>query len=280
MLRRVGSHRAVTTGSGIAFAEAQIQSCGKIPNAAVGVHCLAVSGITRCRIGEPARRPAKGMTVRMAFHLLHPPPRKPHVVREPPRGQRARNDPALLRQFRRVPTKRRVSGKRGSLMAKHVFYSFHYIPDCSRVSQVRNIGMIDANCPAHDNDWERIKQGGDAAIQRWIDDQLKGRSCTVVMIGTLTCGRKWIDYEIRKSWTEGKGVVGVHIHNLKNFQGLQSSRGLNPFVTTTVNGGRTSLADIVKAYEPPSSDSKQVYAHIAANLPGWIDEAIQIRNEW
>src|SRR5687768_424677 len=97
--------------------------------------------------------------------------------------------------------------QQGGIMARHAFYSFHYKPDCFRVSQVRNIGMIDANCPAHDNEWEQIKRGGPAAIQRWIDSQLNGRSCTVVMIGSETAGRKWIDYEIEKSWNEGKGVV-------------------------------------------------------------------------
>jgi hypothetical protein len=166
-------------------------------------------------------------------------------------------------------------------MAKHVFYSFHYLPDCSRVSQVRNIGAIEANRPAHDNDWERVKAGGDAAVERWIDNQLNGRSCTVVMIGSNTAGRKWIDYEILQSWNSGKGVVGVHIHNLKNFQQQQSAKGLNPFVTMTMDRDRSiSLASVVKTYDPPYWDSRQVYAHIAANLSAWVDEAIQIRENW
>jgi hypothetical protein len=137
-------------------------------------------------------------------------------------------------------------------MAKHVFYSFHYIPDCSRVSQVRNIGAIAANAPAHDNDWEQITRGGDAAVQKWIDSQLNGRSCTVVMIGTNAAGGKWINYEIGQSWNSGKEVVGVYIHNLKNFQEQQSRKGLNPFVTFTMNRDPSqSLASIVKTYDPP-----------------------------
>ncbi len=31
-------------------------------------------------------------------------------------------------------------------MARRVFYSFHYKPDVMRVSQVRNIGALEANC--------------------------------------------------------------------------------------------------------------------------------------
>ena len=61
-------------------------------------------------------------------------------------------------------------------MARRVFYSFHYIPDCSRAAQVRNMGVLDGNQPASDNDWEAVKKGGDAAIKKWIDGQLDGKS--------------------------------------------------------------------------------------------------------
>jgi hypothetical protein len=166
-------------------------------------------------------------------------------------------------------------------MAKHVFYSFHYNPDCFRVSQVRNIGMVEANPAAHDNEWEAIKGGGTAAIQRWIDSQLNGRSCTVVMIGLDTAGRHWIDYEIEKSWNDGKGLLGVHIHNLKNAAGLQARKGLNPFVKFTMTRDPSkSLASLVHAYDPPVTDSKLVYAYIAANLSTWIDEAVKNRKNW
>lgn len=81
-------------------------------------------------------------------------------------------------------------------MARQVFYSFHYKPDVMRVSQVRNIGSIEANRPAADNDWETVKSGKDVAIKRWISNQMKGRSCTVVLVGANTANRKWINYEI------------------------------------------------------------------------------------
>ena len=47
-------------------------------------------------------------------------------------------------------------------MARKVFFSFHYQPDCVRASQVRNIGVIEGNPTATDNDWETITRGGDA----------------------------------------------------------------------------------------------------------------------
>jgi len=165
-------------------------------------------------------------------------------------------------------------------MARRVFYSFHYQPDCSRASQVRNIGVVDGNKPATDNDWETVKKGGDKGIQKWIDDQLNGRSCTVVLIGKETAGRKWINYEIEKSWNEGKGVVGVYIHYLKDLSGNQTTKGQNPFTTFTMERDKKKLSDIVKAYDPPYWDSKQVYNHISENLSAWIEEAITIRNNY
>ncbi|WP_078630394.1 TIR domain-containing protein [Streptomyces roseochromogenus] len=162
-------------------------------------------------------------------------------------------------------------------MARKVFYSFHYIPDCTRAALVRNAGALEGNQPLGDNDWEKVKKQGSAAIQQWIDGQLKGRSATVVLIGAETAGRKWIKYEIEKSWSEGKGVVGVYIHNLKNLQGLQSKKGGNPFDDFRLRSSGVSLSSIVKAYDPPYSSSKLVYGHIAANLESWVEEAIAIR---
>ena len=101
-------------------------------------------------------------------------------------------------------------------MKRRVFYSFHYEADNWRAAQVRNIGAIKGNRPATDNDWEAVKRGGDAAIRRWIAGQMHGRSCTVVLVGTNTANRKWINYEIVESWKQGMGVVGIHVHGLRD----------------------------------------------------------------
>ncbi len=41
-------------------------------------------------------------------------------------------------------------------MAKRCFFSFHYKPDSQRASQVRQVGTIEGNKPATNNDWETI----------------------------------------------------------------------------------------------------------------------------
>src|SRR4029077_17596785 len=101
-------------------------------------------------------------------------------------------------------------------MARKAFYSFHYDEDNWRASQVRNMGVIEGNVPVSDNDWEAVKKGGDKAIEKWIAEQLSGKSCAVVLVGAQTSERKWVIHEIQEAWNAKKGVVGVRIHNLKN----------------------------------------------------------------
>lgn len=163
-------------------------------------------------------------------------------------------------------------------MARNAFYSFHYKPDNARASQVRNMGVVDGNKPAADNDWETITRGGDQAIERWINDQLKGRSCAIVLIGQNTAGRKWINYEISTAWNKQMGVLGIYIHNLKDLSGNQTQKGGNPFDHVRFSNGGSALSSVVLAYDPPHTDSKDVYAYIKNNLPNWIEKGIQIRN--
>lgn len=164
-------------------------------------------------------------------------------------------------------------------MARRVFYSFHYKPDCQRASQVRNIGSIEGNRPATDNDWETITRGGDETIKKWINGQLSGKACTVVLVGSKTANRKWINYEIIKSWDEGKGVVGIYIHGLKNLEGETSIKGENPFDYVTHGPTKKKLSSIVKCYNPSGSDSKEIYAWITKYLEAAFEEAIKIRGE-
>ncbi len=162
-------------------------------------------------------------------------------------------------------------------MARKTFFSFHYKPDNWRASQVRNCGVVEGNQPVADNDWETITKGGDAAIQKWIEAQLSGKSCTIVLIGTNTAGRKWIKYEISKSWNDGKGLVGVYIHNLQDKDEKQSAKGANPFDGVIITKTGVKLSSIVKAYDPPYSISTSVYKHIKDNLADWVEEAVTLR---
>lgn len=164
-------------------------------------------------------------------------------------------------------------------MTRRAFYSFHYVPDVIRVSQVRNIGALEANKPATDNGWETVKSGKDTAIKQWIAEQMKGRTCTVVLIGEETANRKWINHEIVESWDKGMGVVGIHIHGLKNMNGNIARKGKNPFDYIKHGNSGKKLSSIVKCYNPQGTNSKDCYAWIAEHLENAVEEAIKIRNK-
>ena len=164
-------------------------------------------------------------------------------------------------------------------MARKCFFSFHYKPDNWRVSKIRNIGAVEGNKPASDNDWETITGGGDERIREWIAEQMKGRTCTVILAGSNTANRKWINHEIVESWNKGMGVLVIYIHNITDQNEKQCSKGANPLDYITHRPTKKRLSTIAKAYDPPRTTSKGVYNYIADNIEDWIEEAIQIRKE-
>lgn len=157
-------------------------------------------------------------------------------------------------------------------MKRQVFYSFHYNYDVMRVQLIRNIGALEGNKPVSENEWEQVKRKGDAAIKNWIDENMKNRSCVIVLIGAETANRKWVQYEIRKAWDEGKGLLGIYIHNVPSM-GRRCRKGENPFKKITLEDGR-NLSTVVKCYDPVSTNA---YYSIARNLENWVEEAIASR---
>lgn len=156
-------------------------------------------------------------------------------------------------------------------MARRAFFSFHFERDVWRVNQVRNswitrdreaAGFIDAAA------FEEVMKGGEAAIHRWIDNNLHGTSVTVVCIGAETAQREYVLYEIQKSLDRGNGLLGVQIHNLKNVSGQTDFPGANPFQHFTVHssGWPRPLSDIVPVYDWGSGNGY-------VNLGSWVEAA-------
>jgi hypothetical protein len=159
------------------------------------------------------------------------------------------------------------------LANKQCFLSFHYKPDSWRVQQIKNIGSIAEQPLLAANKWEEIKKQGDAAVEKWIDNNMKGKDCLIVLVGAKTAGRRWVKYEIKKAWEEGLGVMAVYVHNLKDVSGEQSEKGSDPFVGLKVNGENV----VGTVYDPPYKTSTYVYEHIADNIEDWVEAAIKAR---
>lgn len=153
-------------------------------------------------------------------------------------------------------------------MIRKVFYSFHFDNDNWRAGQVRNIGTVEGEKPVNGNKWEDVKSKNDSIIKAWIDDNLKDKSCLVVLIGEKTSERKWINYEINRAWELGKAVCGIYIYKLENVYGNQSSKGKNP------------LGRHIPIFESTYSSSKFVYDDIKNNIAELVENAIKVRSRY
>lgn len=119
-----------------------------------------------------------------------------------------------------------------------------------------------------DSEWQGIAARGGGAIRRWINKQMKRKACVIVLIGSTTAGRPWVNYEIMKGWRDRKEVFGIYIHNLRDSARARSPMGANPFDDFTLGGRR--MSDIVCAYNPPFEDSELVYTYIQKHLSSWV----------
>jgi hypothetical protein len=160
-------------------------------------------------------------------------------------------------------------------MARKTFFSFHYDRDAWRAAQVRNCNLL----PSDDQygfidsvDWESIRRQGDDAIERWISDQLKNTSVTVVLIGSETARRPWVQHEIIKSWNRGNGIVGVWIHNIKDQDRKTDVPGGNPFDQFKLPDN-TLLSCVCKTRDWVIDDGRN-------NLGKWIEEAFNARAKY
>src|SRR3546814_2030159 len=106
-----------------------------------------------------------------------------------------------------------VEGRRtkGGLMARRVFFSFHFANDFWRTQQVRNIGALEGQSLCTANAWEEVKRKGKASIEKWIDDNMYGKICVVVLVGSETANRPWVIREIVKGCGAGKEIGRAHV---------------------------------------------------------------------
>ena len=164
---------------------------------------------------------------------------------------------------------------------RRTFYSFHFDNDAWRAGQVRNIGVTEHDEPVSPNAWEEVKRGGDAAIKKWVDGQMGTRSCVIVLVGSQTANRRWVNYEIAKAWDDKKGLLGIYVHRLLNQNSQSSIKGSNPFSYVKLKNGLTiaNSPQHVTVYDPPYTDSKDVYAHIKDKLEDWTENAIKNRRQ-
>lgn len=163
-------------------------------------------------------------------------------------------------------------------MARRVFFSFHYENDINRSMTVRNSWVTQGKEAAGFIDkaeFEQVKRQGDTAVHKWIDKQLEGTSVTVVLIGSDTLNRPFVQYEICKSLQRGNAVIGVHIHNIKDMRTQKCAiKGNSHTIIGYYN-------DNSPAYFDKICDGIYDYAFQNGylNLGNWIETAAKSHNK-
>ena len=155
-------------------------------------------------------------------------------------------------------------------MTRKVFFSFHYERDAWRAGVVRNSGITQDLAGFIDSsDWERIKSRGDDAIKTWIKDQLVGTSVTVVLIGAETSTRRWVGYELNQSWARGNGILGIHIHQIRDQNKQKDTAGdtkFGPKFKMNPDDGKQYFFQRFNAYDWVTNDGYH-------NFDVWVETA-------
>lgn len=127
-------------------------------------------------------------------------------------------------------------------MARSVYFSFHYQDVIDfRANVVRNSGKFRKSGDVFRDSsiWEEAEEKQVRKIKTLIERELKGSSVTCVLIGSETYSRRWVRYEIIKSFEMKKGQVGVGINWIKDKHGnTKLWRGENPFSYLSVKVSR------------------------------------------
>lgn len=143
-------------------------------------------------------------------------------------------------------------------MARKTFFSFHYKPDVQRAQVVRksqffkdhgDAGFYDASA------FEKAKKDDPAALKRFLRKEMQGTSVVCVLVGAETASRRWVRFEVLQALCDGRGLVGVRVHSIADFDGKTAAAGDNPFNLL----GVYRKDDVLQVVERKTVDDKWTY---------------------
>ncbi|MBI5541244.1 MAG: TIR domain-containing protein [Bacteroidia bacterium] len=118
-------------------------------------------------------------------------------------------------------------------MPRNVYFSFSYQDVIDfRANVVRNSGKFRKKGEEFRDlsIWEEAEEKKVKKIKALVEAELKGSSVNCVLIGSDTYSRRFVRYEIMKSFEANKGQVGVGINWIKDKYGNKKLwAGENPF---------------------------------------------------
>lgn len=166
-----------------------------------------------------------------------------------------------------------VRVKERSVMARSVFYSFHYERDVHRVQLVLKFGALQGQPLLNAQDWENVRARGNKAVEEWIDDQMAYKQAVIVLVGQETASRPWVRYEIDKAWKSKKPLLGIRVHGLSSM-GTVDKAGTDPF-PEVLGVNSIPLFDPTVTDLWGAIDSKATYNNLWQKLPIWAERGVR-----
>jgi hypothetical protein len=137
-------------------------------------------------------------------------------------------------------------------MPRYTFFSFCYEDVKNfKVNVVRNSWLLNHSSETFIDGsiWEKEKSKGATVIKNLIETGLKKTSVTAILIGDETANRRWVKYEIVKSFEKGNGMFAININRIRGKDQTISARGLNPLdrlaFQISKNGKKISFFELV-----------------------------------
>lgn len=165
----------------------------------------------------------------------------------------------------------RAQFPQGSQDAKRVYLIYHHERDQWRAAVVRNrlFSVSGIRPPQSDlSEWQELQREGERAIAEYIRSEMREASVAIVLLGSETSNRRWIDFEIVRAHEQGLGMLAIDVSGIPDASGSTAPHGGNPLTLWQgeLNDGRHPLSDIYRTYDWIEDDGP-------SNLSAWIDEA-------
>jgi hypothetical protein len=163
-------------------------------------------------------------------------------------------------------------------MARRTFFSFHYKPDVSRAWVVRNSWVTKVAQGQRDDAgffdssvFEAKQNENDDALKALSRDGLGNTTVTCVLVGQQTALRRWVRYEIFRSFIRGNGLLAVRINSIGSLHSPATSAGANPFENLAfwVDDARLRFKEYMMTGWLPARDPPSMpLSDVAYNLGG------------
>ena len=148
---------------------------------------------------------------------------------------------------------------------KHVFISHHHRDDgqVDRLTSLMNRNGHDvrnSSIRAKPANQRRLDKGlvKDATIKRLLRMKMRWASTVVVLIGSKTHSRPWVDWEINKANEMGKRIVGVYVRGGTE---AEVPKALEDYGSAIVNWNSKSIVDAVEgknnSFEAPGGGERE-----------------------